>query len=276
MEQKTFQVINTAQCKYVYLTDEQKLVSMELMETVYDLESGEAFQQFKLGGDEHLTQLSLNSQFYISEGSFKLGAPLTGKQAIDTIALVNIMEMLFKSRYVKEDEIGPFLWVYENGEAAKWRLEEHTKRVFIDHNNLDNCRIDTELPTVYYASADEVYLYNDYVIQDRDGKQVVHEGVYRRLFLTDEQNALLDQLQEKIKECENAGIALEFNLATYELTAFNANNIKEYVYDPFIDEEKEESYYLDLSRAGRAISGIGDFNTDDDCMKFVIEKKTAE
>lgn len=276
MEQKTFQVINTANCKYVYLTDERKLVSMEPMETVYDLETGEAFQQFKLGGENGLTQLSINSQFYVSEASFKAGAPIPAANAIDTVALVNIMEKLFPSRYVKEDETGPFLWIYQNGEASKWRLEEHTKKVFIDFCDRKNSRIDGELPKEYYYSADEVYQYNDYAIQDKDGEKVVHEGVYRRLFLTDEQNALVDKVQEDIDACIKAGVTFDFDYADNQLTCFNMKDIKEFGYCPQVDEETEESYPLDLSRAGRCLKHIGDYNTDDSDMAFVIKKSTKK
>ena len=182
------------------------------------------------------------------------------------------MERLFPSYYVNEDETGPFVWTYVNGEATKWRLEEHTKMVFIDHNDSKNNRIDGQLPKDIYESTDEVYMYNDYAVQDKDGKHEVREGVYRRLFLTDEQNALLDKLQTVIDECKDAGIALDFNTASYVLMAFNAKNIKEYGYDPIYDEEKEAAYYLDLSKAGRYMRNVGDYNTEDDSVKFVIEK----
>ena len=270
--EKTFQVINTVNCKYVYLTEQKKLMSMVPMETVYNLETGDANQKFNLGGEGKLTQLQLNSQFYVSEESFKLGAPLSADHAIETCALVNIMEKLFPSYCVKEDEVGPFVWTYKNGEATKWRLEEHTKMVFIDHKDSKNNCIDGQLPKEVFESAEEVYMYNDYVVQDEDGKHEVREGVYRRLFLTDEQNALLDKLQAVIDECKEAGIAIDFNYAYYGVVAFNAKNIKEYGYEPFYDEEKEAAYYLDLSKAGRCMHNIGDYNTEDDSLKFVIAR----
>ena len=277
MEQKSFQVINTANCKYVYLTDQKKLMSMGPMETVYDLETGEANQQFDLGGEGRLTQIPLDSQFYVNEQSFKAGNRIPTEYAIETCTLVNIMEQLFRSFYVKEDNVGPFVWTYENGEATKWRLEEHTKRVFIDYNNRQNNRIDGQLPRDIYESAEEVYMYNDYTVQDKDGLDEVREGVYRRLFMTDEQNALVDELQAVINKCIKAGVALDMDLAVYEVKAFNAANIKEYGYEPVYDEDNgERSYQLLLDKAGRTIKGIGDINTEGGDVYFVISKSGKE
>lgn len=272
MEQKNFKVINIANCKYVYLPEQQKLMSMELMETEFDLESGGTVQRFRLGGNCEFVELPLDSQFYVSEESFRLGAPMPVYKTIETLALVNIMDGLFIPHYVKEDETGPFVWIYENGEAAKWRLEEHAKKVLIGKCDGIKNRVDCQLPEEYYMSPDEVYKYNDYTVQDKDGKTEVHEGVYKRLMLTDEQNALLDKLQAVINECSDAGIAIEYDLSPYHLVAFNKKNIKEYYYEPVYDEEKEAAYELDLSRAGRVIKGVGDVNTEDGSLQFVIEK----
>lgn len=271
MEQKTFQVINTALCKYVYLPNEQKLMSVKPVRTTYDFEAGEAIQMFSLGGESATTMLSINSSFYASEDTFKNGVPLPAEQVTETLALVNLMKQLFYSRLVKEDEIGPYVWTYKNGEAAKWRLEEHAKSVFIDHNERKNNTADCQLPEAY-ESAEEVYMYNDYVVQNADGKRKVREGVYRRLFLTDEQNALLDKLQTAIDECVGAGITLDFDYATYELTAFNKQNIVRFGYSPECNSETEESYYLDVTRAGRTMRNIGDYNTEDSDVRFIVEK----
>jgi len=148
--------------------------------------------------------------------------------------------------------------------------------VFIDFCDRKNSRIDGELPKEYYYSADEVYQYNDYAIQDKDGKKVVHEGVYRRLFLTDEQNALVDKVQGAIDACIKAGVTFGFDYADNQLTCFNMKDIKKVGYCPQVDEETEESYPLDLSRAGRCLKHIGDYNTDDSDLEFVIKKSTKK
>ena len=269
MERKEFRVIDTLKCKYVYDKRKQKLMSMKPVDVTFNLETGEVAQYFNLGGESQIAGVDINSEFYASEESFKLGAKIPAESAISVMTTESIMKKLFDS--IKTDEVGPFVWVYENGEATKWRLEEHTKNVYIDYNDKKHNVIDCPIPETYY-SVEEVYMYNDYTVQDEDGKSVVREGVYKRLILTDEQNALVDKLEAVIKECKNAGIALEFDTCDYELMAFNTNNIKEYTYDPMYDESKESAYMLILGKAGRCVRGVSDINTGDDCFQFVIEK----
>lgn len=275
MEQKNFEVINTANAKFVYLEDEKKLVSMQPARTTYYLDEDKAEQTFILGGDESQThRLALDGKYYVSEAAFAGGASLPRENAVRPDKLDDIMKSLFRAYLVKEDETGPFVWVYENGQATKWRIENHAEKVVIDHiNGKVDCGI--ELPETYF-DPEEVYKYNDYVVQEKDGKTKVREGVYRRLFLTDEQNALVDKLQEAIDECTKGGISIDFDYADNSVTCFNIKNIKEFGYCPSVDEETEESYPLDLSRAGRCLKRIGDYNTDDGDMAFVIKKSTKK
>ena len=269
MEQKTFEIINCSNAKYTYNDNERKLMAIKPHETVFDIDSGTVGQTFIMGGNETPVTLTAESKFYTSEESFKLCVPLYLEQATRKNTLKDIMGVLFC--YVYEDEVGPFVWSYANGNAYKWRIEEHAKTVRINHVDSGKTTMDCEKPESY-RNSEEVFMYNDYTVQHNDGTKEVHEGVYKRLFLTNEQNALLDKLQAVIDECKEAGIALDFNYANYGLMAFNTKNIKEYGYDPEYDEEKEAAYCLDLSRAGRYMRHIGDINTDDDCVQFVIEK----
>lgn len=272
MEQKTFEVINNSNAKFMYQAEEKKLVSVNPVSVTYYLEAGCADCRFSIGGDESNTAiLDLNGQYYVSEAAFKSGAFLPRENAVRTMTLTDIMSRVFRPYMVKDDEIGPFVWIYENGQATKWRLEEHTEKVTI-HYDCRNPQLDCDIPDAY-CSAEEVYKYNDYILQEKAGECVVREGIYRRLFLTDEQNALVDRLQEAINECNKAGIAIEFDYAGNTVMCFNRRNIKDYGWEIEYDAETEESYGLELDRAGRAIKGIGDINTEEN--NFIIEKPTA-
>lgn len=275
MEQKNFEVINIANAKFVYLENEKKLVSMQPAQTTYYFDEGKAEQTFILGGDESQThRLAIDGEYYVSESAFTSGASIPRENAVRHDKLEDIMKNLFRAYLVKTDETGPFVWVYENGQATKWRIENYAEKVVIDHTN---GKVDCgfELPDTYY-DPEEVYKYNDYVVQEKDGKTKVREGVYRRLFLTDEQNALIDKLQTAIDECNKAGVAIDFDYADNTVTCFNRNGIKDYGWEPGHDEEKEKSYPLDLSRAGRCLTGIGDINTEDSSLEFVIDKPNED
>ena len=275
MEQKIFERLNF-NAQFAYDKDNQKLVTVQRVSTTYYIESGEAETMCILGGDSGIQRIcSVDSSYYGSEAAFKSGEPLEREQVVIKETLKNIMGHVFGAYMVKQDEIGPFVWVYENGQATKWRIEEHTKKVIVDYTNNDKCTMDCDTPEIYH-SADEVYMYNDYILQEKAGECVVREGVYRRLFLTDEQNALVDKLQEAIDECIKGGISIDFDYAYNSVTCLNIKNIKEFGYCPPVDEETEESYPLDLSRAGRCLKNIGDYNTDDSEMAFVIKKSTKK
>lgn len=272
MEQKNFEVINTANAKFVYLENEKKLVSMQPAQTTYYFDEGKAEQTFILGGDESQThRLAIDGEYYVSEGAFTSGASIPRENAVRHDKLEDIMKNLFRAYLVKTDETGPFVWVYENGQATKWRLEEHTEKVTIYYDG-QTAQLDCDIPDIY-RSAEEVYKYNDYIVQEKAGECIVREGVYRRLFLTDEQNALVDRLQAVIDECNKAGIAIEFDYADNTVMCFNRRNIKGYGWEIEYDGETEESYDLELNRAGRALKGIGDINTEEN--NFIIEKPTA-
>ena len=276
MEQKIFERLNNSNVKFAYDKDNQKLVAVQPVSTIYYIEGGETETMCILGGDSEIQRIcSIDSTYYCSEAAFKSGAPLDREQAVIKETLKDIMQHVFRAYMVQQDEIGPFVWVYENGQATKWRIEEHTRKVIVDYANNNKCTMDCDTPEIYH-NADEVYMYNDYILQEKAGECVVREGVYRRLFLTDEQNALVDKLQEAIDECTKGGISIDFDYADNSVTCFNIKNIKEFGYCPSVDEETEESYPLDLSRAGRCLKRIGDYNTEDGDMAFVIKKSTKK
>ena len=269
MEKKTFEVINLANAKFMYQAEEKKLVSIKLVSITYYIEAGCADCRFSIGGDDsNVSILDLNGKYYVSEAAFKSGAFLPKENAVQTQTLNDVMNRVFRAYMVKEDEVGPFVWVYENGQAVKWRLEEHTKKVTIQYD-CNQVLLDCALPEAY-RSAEDVYKYNDYILQEKPGECIVREGVYKRLFLTDEQNALVDKLQAVIDECNKAGVAIDFDYADNTVTCFNRNGIKDYGWDPDFDSETEESYKLELDRAGRSLRGISDINTDEN--SFIIEK----
>lgn len=276
MEQKIYERLNGSNANFMYDKDNQKLVTIQLVSTIYYIESGEVEEMCILGGDSEIQRIcNLDNQYYCSEAAFKGGAQLGREHAVIKETLKDVMKHVFRAYLVKEDEVGPFVWVYENGQATKWRIEEHTKKVIVDYTDHYKATMDCDEPEAY-ESAEEVYMYNDYILQEKTGECVVREGVYKRLFLTDEQEKLVDKLQDAIDACIKGGISIDFDYCSNSLNCFNIKDIKEFGYCPQIDEETEESYPLDLSRAGRSLKHIGDYNTEDSDLQFVIKKSTKK
>lgn len=271
MEQKVFEIINTFNCKYVFSQEDKKLMSIKPAKTVYDIKEGTVEQTFILGGEGEPRKIGENWKFYYGEQSFKEGSSLPQSDIVKKMTTMDVMEIMFRGVKNDNNGNGPFVWIFENGEATKWYFEERVNKVTIDHLNSGKTTMDCEQPEYYY-DAEEVYQYNDYTVKNSDGTVTVREGVYRRLMLTDEQNKLVDKLQNVINECKKAGIQIDYELSDYHLVAYNAKDIEEIGYDPNYDDETEVAYHLELARAGRTIFGVGDVNTDDDYLKFIIKK----
>lgn len=111
----------------------------------------------------------------------------------------------------------------------------------------------------HYCPEDEVYFIEQDWLMEQDG-----------------QEKLVDKLQEAIDACIKGGISIDFDYCSNSLNCFNIKDIKEFGYCPQIDEETEESYCLDISRAGRSLKHIGDYNTEDGDLQFVIKKSTKK
>jgi len=176
----------------------------------------------------------------------------------------------------KDDEKGVFVWAFVKGQAVKWYFRKHIDVVTLHYKNgcVDRatCDADGGVPENYY-SCEDVYDYNDWTEVKEDGERVKHEGVYNRLRLEPDQEELADKLQQAIDACKAAGMDIYFNYASYDLNAVNVRHIERLAYDPSVDEDTEEAHFFDDSRVSRVFKNVGDLNTDDNDVKFVIKKK---
>jgi hypothetical protein len=180
------------------------------------------------------------------------------------------------NRCTHTDEKGAFVWAFVKGRAVKWYFRKHIDVVTWHYKNSHvdcaTCDADGGVPESYY-SCEEVYQYNDWTEVRENGERVKHEGVYNRLRLEPDQEELADKLQQAIDACKEAGMNIYFNFASYDLNAVNVRHIERLGYDPSVDKEAEEAHYFDDSRVARVFENVGDLNTEDNDLKFVIKKK---
>lgn len=214
--------------------------------------------------------------FYKSPEDFEKGKTI-GKEELywmrDEGGLCGVLLKEQHNRRARMDDKGCYIWAFVKGQAVKWYFNEHINTVTLHCVAGDTnakATADEEVPESYF-SVEEVYKYNDWTEVREDGESVKHEGVYNRLFLEPDQNALLDKLQAVLDECKKAGIHVYFDLCHYKLRAFNEKPIERVEYDPIL-EDGEEALDLDLSRAARSIRGVYDLNTEDTSLKMVIKK----
>ena len=273
-----FKCVNT---RAPYIVDEENkcLRQLHLTKVVYDLQHGltdltwiEAETGKLIVGD-----LS-DKKVFVNEEHFQKGEIL--KQT-DLYAERNINEVIYTNlscRNAKVDGKRYYSWVYRNGHADKFYYDEEIGAIKItfgdDGKGAKKAEADIELPETYY-DVEEVYDFNDYEVVNNDGTKSFHEGLCKRLRLTDEQNVMLDKLQAMLDECGRAGIQIAFDLCDYQLTAFNKANVERIEYDPGYDEEEEICHSLNL-RESRTLSGVYDINTDDSSLQFVVAKNTLK
>lgn len=179
------------------------------------------------------------------------------------------------NRTTHTDEKGTFVWAFVKGQAVKWYFRKHIDVVTWHYKNgcvvRATCDADGGVPENYY-SCEEVYDYNDWTEVKENGERVKHEGVYNRLRLEPDQEELADKLQQAIDACKEAGMNIYFNFASYDLNAVNVRHIERLAYDPSVDEDTEEAHCFDDSRVARVFKNVGDLNSEDADVKFVIKK----
>ena len=263
---------------YIVDEDSKCLRQLHLTQVVYDLQHGltdltwvEAETGKLILGDLSDKKV-FGNEAHFQKGEILKLTDLYAERSIDAVINVNL-----SCNYMKRDGNRCYSWVYRHGHADKFYYDEEISTIKItfgaDGNGQKVVETDIELPKTYY-DVEEVYDFNDYEVVNNDGTKIFHEGLCKRLRLTDEQNTMLDKLQVMLDECGRAGIQIAFDLCDYKLTAFNKANIERVGYDPGFDEEKEICHSLNL-RESRTLCGVYDI-PDDHGFQFVVAKNTLK
>ena len=274
----TFKNVNF-RAPYIVDEDSKCLRQLHLTTIVYDLTTGETKLTWIEAETGKLIMGDLSDKkVFANEEHFQKGEIL---KQIDLYAESSINKVIYMNlsfRNAKVDGKRYYSWVYRNGHADKFYYDEEISAIKItfgdDGKGVKKVETDIELPETYY-DVEEVYDFNDYEVVNNDGTKSFHEGLCKRLRLTDGQNVMLDKLQAILDECSRAGIQIAFDLCNCQLTAFNKANVECVGYDPGYDEEMEICHYLNL-RESRTLSGVYDINTEDSSLQFVVAKNTLK
>ena len=123
---------------------------------------------------------------------------------------------------VESDEEGEFFnkffWMMVDGEPKKVNLKTEKSVVF---NALTRKAIGVELPKEFYSTREECVMWNDINVVEADGTKRVQKSARRSLLLTDEQQAIIDQLCDILKKAKDAKIKLGYEINNDELMAIN-------------------------------------------------------
>lgn len=264
---------------YIVDEDSRCLRQIHLATVVYDLKNGTTeLSWYEADTGDYVHGDLSDKMVYANEDLFRKGEQL---EASDLYTNRTIYEVIRDNvcRYnVHSDGKRDFLWVYRNGVATKFYLDEEIGKITITWgaDGSAQCKEETDIkmPESYW-SPQQCYDFHDYEVVNNDGTKTFREGLCKRLKLNKKQEALADKLQAVINECKEAKIQLCFDLSDYSLTAFNVTNVDRVEYDPTIDEETELAHYLNL-REARTFDGVYDINTEDDSLKFIVKKNTLK
>lgn len=115
------------------------------------------------------------------------------------------------------DLYNQFYWVMVDGEPTK-------KNIDVSHVEFDaRTRKATNIvmPAEYYVSREECVKWNDITVVEEDGTKHVQKSARRSLMLTDEQQAIVDELCAILRKAEKANIRFGYHACEEDLTAIN-------------------------------------------------------
>lgn len=286
MEAKKFRFTQINKC-FIFDEETQALTWATLVRITFGLCSGKSTQEWRLVNTDKVVKTHYTpatetepAQFdgvlYKSQEAFENARPMTLTEVLGPESKEQrVCNYLSNSVYQDDNDTkGAYIWAFINGEAKKWYFNQHMDTVTVDYD--ETCRVvgiksdcECEIPEAY-RNCEEVYMYNDYRTIDKDGKEIVHEGVYQRLKLEPDQEKILDKLQAVIDECKEAGIEVYWSGYHYKLCAVNRRRIERLEYDPCVDEETEVAFSFE-ERLARRFKNV--VNHDGDCGDMFVIKK---
>lgn len=160
------------------------------------------------------------------------------------------------------------VWRFENGEPVNTPVVVN----IVNYGDDGFTILDGHLPEKFWDTREKAFRYNEYKVVDDDGEVFIEQGIQKRLALTEEQKAIVDELSELFKKAANANIA--FICDRYyddSLRAFNGEYVVDYGYEAgHGDIEGDEIPFneLEFARTGASLYG---YNSEEDeyriCMK---------
>lgn len=233
---------------YIFNEDTKKLESYEFISATFTLcPSEEIVYVCKVGGVErNINTMSID--VYENEDMYRRGV------------------MMDDTRHYVNDDVLPtgntecYTWLYVNGEAKRVEAEDIAIR-FADG------QMSTEVKC--YASRDEVYKYHDLVVVEADGTERVSKCIANLMALTEEQEAIVSQLRELLRQAHESGLRLEFGIEESALSVYNASEVE--LYSVYYSEG-EDNGWTDVTDLGHIISLHGCYHNDEERVFFTKRK----
>lgn len=197
---------------FIFNAETERLESYEFISAKINFAEQVAEVTCKLGGVEH-TVPAASLEVYFDELHFRAKEAMSGN--------VYTFSELFHRAYGKyPNEMGQ-AWALESGEA---RLVDATGVTFI-LNEHGNTTIDGERRE-FYATSNEVYMFNDYKVVDSDGKETVRIAPANKLKLDDKQKAAVSSLESALKAFKDCGLILMYDTEYETLQALPKDRVE--------------------------------------------------
>ena len=232
---------------YLFNETSKKLEKYELIKIEFALDNDTPTRYFcKLGGVETVIENNRLPLFH-GEDEFKRGNSIPSKDAIDNYQL---------RRILPTHDAG-LIWAFEDGMA----IEVDAKTIGLTYQD---GRTFISSGRKYYASKDEVFKYNDYIVKEADGTERVVVSPATKMALNDAQKSLVDKFKSLVREMREADMAFVYDASYGKVEIVNLANLKSKSFE--IDYRDHDEDDIDVSDFTIDAGITCSYTNDDDCI----------
>lgn len=216
---------------YYFNNETQRLESFELVKTFVNFHDETVVYHCLLGGKESIIE-DTNIKIYASENAFKRNAP-------NEYPAGGHFKCLFHRVYgfypMLSDDGEYRAYTIINGQAELVAIEKMTFEIV--WYSPYSSHVYTNSTAKYYANSAEVFEWNDYFLQNSDGTIHRRECTASKLAMSDEQAALVSELDVILEKLNKANVKLLIDYDSYKVYALSMTNIDRLeTYDDFNDD----------------------------------------
>lgn len=256
MEEKKIKLHNASLLNYAYNSETKTLFYIKRTYVHFDFKNMTCEEAFETINGEKI-DFSEKWTFYNSQHDFIQGEKIGVDEIYCELTPNEIFQQCTKGN-VRDDFGRIYSWIYKDGQAARFYLDEHVVSITKDGSKVEIEYDGGEIET--YRSAEEVYQWNDYYKQNSDNKPAeLVVAPKKKLRLTDEQRKVAERLSEAIKEAHAVGISVLYDDSDGTLNMVNGEHIESIGYDC----GPHKFFGEDFERAGVITESIGWMNIID-------------
>lgn len=201
---------------YVFNTESKQLEKCELIGVIFTLsEESPISYACKLGGVE--TTIIEDQEhplwMYLDEEHYKTG------HAIERVYMKNTIQKVLP--YTLDEQNNPKVWVFEMGEAKQICAKDILMRYTFKDGKCEVMGIKC------YESREDVYRHNDFIVKEDDGSERLVECIASKMKLTEEQCAIIKELEDVLQRTKDVGLRLFHDEYNETLWAYNVLNTEQ-------------------------------------------------